>query len=71
LLDNLDGVDHTIADLETRLELAAAGGADSRKTREIKAELTERRAQRDQLLAAAEGVSSLKPKPLTHVESAR
>ena len=71
LLDSLDGVDQVIADLETRLELAASDGGDARKTRALQAELNERRTQRDQLLTAAEGVSALKSKPLAPVVSER
>jgi len=71
LLDSLDEVDRSIADLGTRLELAASGGANSRKTSALEAELTERRTQRDELLAAADKVSALKPRPLTPAVSAR
>lgn len=59
LLDDLDEVDRTIADLDVRLEHAAGKKADAGSARKIEAELAERRAQRDELLAAAAKVSQL------------
>jgi len=64
LLDSLDGVDRSLADMETRLELAVSGGAGAKKTKALEAELAERRMQRDELLAAAEKVLPLRPRPL-------
>jgi hypothetical protein len=63
LLDGMDQVDRTIADLETRYELAVSGRGDARKKMTMKAELEERRLQRDELLAAADRISRLDLKP--------
>ena len=71
LLDNLDEVDRSIADLETRAELAVSGDADVKKTRKLQAEVEERRVQREELLAAAEKVSRLEPKPLVRAPAAK
>lgn len=65
ILDDLDEVDRSLADMETRFELAiAADGAGSSKVKKLQTELTERRAQREELLAAAVRVAALEPKPL-------
>lgn len=64
ILDDLDEVDRSLAELETRFELAVSAGADAKKTKKLQDELTERRAQRDELRAAAVKVSELQPKPL-------
>jgi hypothetical protein len=64
LLDGLDEVDASIANAETRLELAISGGAGAKKAKALEDELAERRLQRDELLAAADKVSALKPRPL-------
>ncbi len=71
LLDDLDEVDRSISDLDTRFELALAKGADASKTKKIQAELAERRGQRDELLAAAAKVTVLEPKPLAPAPAAR
>lgn len=63
LLDGMDEVDRTIADLETRIELALSGGEGASKTKKLQMELEERRLQRDELLAAADRVSRLELKP--------
>jgi hypothetical protein len=65
LLSSLDDVDVSISDAETRLELALSGGAGAKKAKALDAEIAERRLQRDELLAAAEKVPALKPRPLT------
>ena len=64
LLDELDEIDRSLADLETRFELAlAADGADSKKFKKLRAQLDERRVERAELLASAVRVSALEPKP--------
>jgi hypothetical protein len=71
LLDSLDGADKTIADLETRHELAVSGGADGKKVKELESSLAEVQRERDELLAAADKVSALKPRPPAPRVSAR
>ncbi len=63
ILDDLDEVDRSLADLETRYELAIADdGAHSPGAKKLLKELTDRRAKRSDLLAQATRVSALKLK---------
>ena len=71
ILSDLDDVDRVISDLGTRLELVLSNGADASKTKKIQAELADRRAQRDELLAAADKVAQLERKPLVPAPTAK
>lgn len=62
ILDHLDEVDRSIAEMETRYELAISAGADARKVKKIQEDLTERRAERAELQAAAAKAAELEPR---------
>ena len=64
LLAELDEIDRSLADLETRFELAlAADGADSKKVKKLRADLDGKRDERAELLASANRASALELKP--------
>jgi len=69
ILDDLDEIDGSLADLESRYELAiAADGADSPKVKKMRKELDELGQRRTELLGRADQAQALVLKPATPSE---
>jgi hypothetical protein len=72
ILDQLDELDRSIAELDTRYELAtAADGGRSAKVLKLRDELNEQRGRRNALVAEAVKVSTLQAKPVAPAPAAK
>lgn len=66
ILDGLDELDSTLADLSTRYELAIAkDGADSKQVKKLQKEIAEIKNEKNELVAEASKLNALELKPVT------